>query len=334
MSLCLIGTVALIVLAEAAVNLLTRTSPLREFRDGIGDLVSGNPETLVLGSSHGRTFHVLGQELTQRRGYPGVLVSVPLEHGKLVPYEWVLKNRLLPLIVEKRRGGERVRSNLQRFVLLTEWWDSCSFTAPGRPYWNLPGRAWAMEHYARDVLVTGVDSYNRNYLDHIYRRLIRRSVLVQSRGTDRIASAVERRVTGQIALRTPAEEAAFLAAWQEGVEAGSTCIGDPEQLAAFRSILATTRELGLETTVILFPRKPATITERAATTTIKRFHDIASEIAAQEGARFIDLTLSTPLDDTDFMDDYDHVNAKGNRKFAQWALDNDLAFLLEPPVTP
>jgi hypothetical protein len=34
------------------------------------------------------------------------------------------------------------------------------------------------------------------------------------------------------------------------------------------------------------------------------------------------------------MDDFDHVNAKGNQKFAEWALDNDLSFLMQPPSSP
>jgi hypothetical protein len=328
------GAVTAVVLAEGALRWLAPVTPKRELRDGTSDLRSGSPEVLVLGSSHARTFHVLGEELERRRSAQGLLVAMPLENGKLVAYEWVLKSRVLPLIIGPDGTVGDQHAHLSRFVLVTEWWDSCRFAESGRPYWNLPGRAWALSHYLGDVLAGGVDSYNRNYLDHLYRRTFPRSVLVQSRGTAHIIRSMERRIAGQTTLRTPEAEDSFLVGWQNMVEAGANCIGDPEQLAAFRSILATTRELGLETTVVLFPRKPATVTERAAATTIKRFHDIASEIAAQEGARFIDLTLSTPLDDTDFMDDYDHVNAKGNQKFAQWALDNDLAFLMEPPDRP
>ena len=39
----------------------------RELQDGIDDLEQSDPETLVLGSSHARTFHVLGQELATAR---------------------------------------------------------------------------------------------------------------------------------------------------------------------------------------------------------------------------------------------------------------------------
>jgi len=330
--LCAAGALALLVLADVLLARVAPTQPLRELRDGISDFRAGDPEILVLGSSHGRTFHVLGQELSRRRGAPGLLVSIPLENGKLVPYEWVLKNRLLPLITATGTNGERMRGNLRRLILITEWWDSCSFTGPGRPYWNLPGRAWAFEHYVNDVIDTGVDSYNKNYLDHLYRRLFRRSVLVQSRGTSRIASSVERMIAGQATLRTPEEEASYLAAWRKMVEAGEECIGAPEQIVALRRILTTSLSLGLDTTVVLFPRKPATITATAAAGTIEQFHHLASGVATEMGVRFIDLTLGTPLDDSDFMDDYDHVNAKGNRKFAEWALDNDLSFLLEPPA--
>jgi hypothetical protein len=273
---------------------------------------------------------VLGEELARRRGQSGVLVSVPLENGKFVPYLWVFQHRLLPLIVAKNPYGARLRPNLQRLILVTEWWDSCSFIEAGRPYWNLPGRAWALPHYVDDVISVGVDSYNKNYLDHLFRRVLSRSVLVQSRGTDRIVGAVQRKINHQVNLRTPAEEARFLASWQRTIEGGVGCIGAPEQLAAFHEVLAIAGSLGLETTVILFPRKPATLTDQARSGTLMRFRELASKVASQEGARFIDLTSSTPLDDADFMDDYDHVNAKGNQKFAKWALDNDLSFLMEP----
>jgi hypothetical protein len=39
---------------------------LREASDGLADLARKTPEVLVLGSSHARTFHVLGQEIERR----------------------------------------------------------------------------------------------------------------------------------------------------------------------------------------------------------------------------------------------------------------------------
>ena len=67
---------------------IQRVSPivdLREAADGINDLAASDPETLVLGSSHGRTFHALGQQL-QKETNPGIpLVAVPLENGKWIP---------------------------------------------------------------------------------------------------------------------------------------------------------------------------------------------------------------------------------------------------------
>jgi hypothetical protein len=87
----------------------------------------------------------------------------------------------------------------------------------------------------------------------------------------------------------------------------------------------------LEATILLYPRKPATITQAARRGTLAHFHDAVERLSAARGARFVDLTTDNPLDDSDFSPDFDHVTDFGNRKFATWALEGPLAFLQQPP---
>ena len=55
---------------------------------------------------------------------------------------------------------------------------------------------------------------------------------------------------------------------------------------------------------------------------------MVEEIARRHGAAVLDLTLTTPLESSDFMDDFDHVDAEGNQKFAEWALTGPFSDLL------
>lgn len=83
--LCAAGALALLVLADLLLARVAPTQPLRELRDGISDFRAGDPEILVLGSSHGRTFHVLGQELSRRRGARGYWYPYRLRTENLSP---------------------------------------------------------------------------------------------------------------------------------------------------------------------------------------------------------------------------------------------------------
>ena len=309
---------------------LRRISPIvdmREAADGINDLAASNPETLVLGSSHGRTFHALGQQL-QKETNPGTpLVAVPLENGKLIPYAWLLENRVAPLLDERAADGRLVHSQLKRFILLTEWWDSCEHK--DRVHWNIPSRAWSFSNYLSDLLDHGLTAYNRNFLQYQFRRLVPVSVLIRDRYDPRIKEAVRRVVTGNPVQRTGADYEARISVWQSSLEDGIGCIGAPEQMAAFERILDFARSRGLETTVVLFPRMPGTMTDRAKETTLTVFREMVEAVCLPRGVKVIDLTWRSPLRDEDFMDDFDHVTAQGNLKFAAWALENELSFLLK-----
>ena len=118
------------------------------------------------------------------------------------------------------------------------------------------------------------------------------------------------------------------------VEAGISCIGNPDEMSALEHLVKFGLQNRLDTTVVLFPRKPDTLTEKAKVTTLREFHDRVVALTEPLRVRVADLSSSTPLKSDEFMDDFDHVSAIGNQKFAKWALAGPLAFLLQPPLPP
>lgn len=302
---------------------------LREVEDGVRDLRQGDPSVLVLGSSHARTFHVVGQELWRRTGGHESLVAVPIENGKLFSYDVLLRKHLFPIIDQRGSSGAALKSRLRRFVLLTEWWDSCTH-GDEKAYWNLPARAWEFRDFANDLMQDGLNGYNRNYLQNRFRVIFRESALVQDRTQRVILPNLGRLLRGKPIKSTPEEALRRVDEWQRMVDGGVTCLGDPRQMASLRSILEIARARQWETTVVLFPRKPATLTPKAKATTLATFAGQVRAIAEPLGASVIDLTYRSPLTDADFMEDFDHVSPEGNRKFARWVLDHDLKFFLVP----
>ncbi len=323
------SAVATIVAADRLFDFVSPPTHLREVEDGVRDLRRGNPEVLVLGSSHARTFHAVGLELSRRTGRVDSLVAVPLENGKLFAYDVLLRKHLLPIIDQRDALSAPFKSHLKRFVLLTEWWDSCTHGDRGA-YWNLPARAWELRDFANDMLQNGLNGYNRNYLQNRFRVLFRESALVRGRTQRLMLPHLVRLLRGKSIKLTPDEELRNIGQWQRMVEGGAACIGDPVQMASLDSILEIARARQLETTVVLFPRKPATLTSKAKATTLATFAAQVRAAAKRTGASVIDLTDRSPLTDADFMDDFDHVSPEGNRKFANWVLDHDLKFLLDP----
>ena len=84
-------------------------------------------------------------------------------------------------------------------------------------------------------------------------------------------------------------------------------------------------------TILLWPRKPITLSDQARATTLPAFAQLMRKFAEPRHIRVIDLTTTTPIGDDDFMEDFDHINATGNAKFTAWALEHDLSFLATPP---
>jgi hypothetical protein len=333
------SSVVMVVLAAVivivAIDLLAaRVSPVvnrREAEDGIRDLTSSNPDVLVLGSSHARSLHVLGQELTARTHGKKSLVAIPLENGKLTVYEWTLQHRLRDLLEQRTADGSLVRDRLKQFILVTEWWDSCPPNEKSRfNYWNLPSRAWAAGDFLDDVVDEGINGYNRNYLQNRARRMFSESALVFDRTNQMLIERGMNLLRGRSLERSPEAELEKLRGWQRNVESGVRCIGDKEQNDSLRTMIRYMRERGVRSTIVLFPRKPATLTAKSKVTTLSKYVEMMQALAREEQAGLVDMTMSSPLTDDDFMEDFDHVNAAGNVKFAKWALDDPLRFLMQP----
>ena len=179
------------------------------------------------------------------------------------------------------------------------------------------------------MLVHGLTSYNRNYVQSRWKRLLWSSTLAQDRGADSLYKNARERLSGR--QSSPAVLEATTLAWQQMIEEGVTCIGDQAQMAALDHMMDFGLKFQLDTTIVLFPRKPGTLTEKAKETTLARFREMVTTLSAPKGVRVIDLTWRTPLTDEDFMADFDHVSATGNIKFARWALDGPLTFMMKAP---
>ncbi len=332
LTLVTLSAVVVIVIADLFFARIVPPVQMREVEDGISDFARRNPETLVLGSSHARTLHVVGEELQRRTGGEHSLVAVPMENGKIEPYLWVLRNRLQPLIDERDNNGRLLKSNLRRFVLITEWWDSCPMDN-NAPYWNIPARAWTLTDFTVDVAGEGVNGFNRNYFQNRLRRLFSGSALIYNRTQQTLVERTMDMLRGRPLEPTDEVLEEKSLAWQQMIEKGVRCINSDAQMRALADIADFAQSRNLEMTLLLFPRKPSTLSEQAKQTTLARFARSIREFAAPRGIRVVDLTSTSPLKDEDFMEDFDHVNAVGNREFAIWALDHDLAFLQTAPAS-
>jgi len=315
---------------DYALRQVTPPQTVREVEDALADYAAAAPHVLVIGSSHGRTFDVLGAELARRTDGAVTTLAIPVEFGKWSSYEWVLQHRVRPLHEATGPIGEARRGNLRHLVLATEWWDSTAAPGGGAAD-NLPSRAWQFGDFAADAARHGLTSYNKNYLQERFKRWFRWSTLVQDRGHDQILRDLKDRVRPR-----PAEEDARnyrlqIAGWQQTVETGVERIFDPYETAALERILAWADAAGLEVTVVLYPRMPGTLTAAAKAPggTLAVFRDRLAALAAARGARFVDATTGAPIGDEHFARDFDHVTDDGHRILATWFLDGALGFLLD-----
>jgi hypothetical protein len=218
-------------------------------------------------------------------------------------------------------------TNLDTFVLVTEWWDSELLDEPA---WNLPSRAWTLGDFAGDFARHGLTDYNRNYVTSRWRRSLLGSVLVQDRGYGRIIADVKTRALGDDPQVVKAGFVFRTRKWQRMTERGYQTLGDPSEMAALDRILDYFQSLGVDVHVVLYPRKPGTLTATAKSTTLARFSEIVATIGRERGISVHDWTLNSPIGDDDFMSDFDHVTVEGNRTLARWMLDGDLRSLVHP----
>lgn len=340
-AVCL-GVAVALAAAELGVSSVYAGPPLlREADDAVADLARGDPDTMILGSSHARAFEGVRQRLAaETHGAHDVLI-VPLELGRLSAYRWLLEHRLRPLVDETAPDGRRVRPSLRRLVLVTHWWDACF--ADDEPAPNLPARAWTLGDFARDVAAHGLTPHNRGYSSRrwaeatSFSTVMRTRELSTSARDDLVDAGIGRlRGRGEAGGGEPAHQADTRArTWQAMIERGYT---DPRcrargEAEARDAIFAFARTRGLELTVILFPLMPRTVTERARRTTLRDFSERVEALARSRGVRLLDWTTSSPLTDGDFQRDFDHPNASGVAKLADFGLSGGLRFLREPPAS-
>jgi len=330
-SLCALVTLCAV---DAGLHWVAPPKPLLEIDEAVEQVREGDPTVLVLGSSHARSFVVLGRVLAERTGGAERVQPVPVEWGKYTPYLWTLQHRLLPLIDERDARGTLVRPSLKRAVIVTEWWDSTTLDGGnGTITMSLPARAWRWKDFLADLFENNLTPYNQNFLQRVWRDVWPWSVLVQDRGHENIARAI------RDALKKPDPSVARQAyddriqMWQTMIETGEARICDPEQMAALEQIVAIFKERGLDLTLLLYPRKPGTLTEKAKATTLARFSERMKTFADQHAMRFVDQTWQNPLTDDDFADDFDHILPDGNLRWSEWSLAGGLSFLVGEPRT-
>lgn len=313
-----------VVLADLGIGRLSPPRYVREITDAVAEYEHEDPTTLVLGSSHARTFTVMDGLARARTGGGARVLGVPLEVGKFTSYEWVLQHRLRPLIEED--GGKK-RPSLRHFVLLTQWWDACG--ADGDPpQTNIASRAWTFPYFFRDVADHGLNDYNRNYLTSRWLEMWHGSVLVAARGQDYAVAAIRE------TLRPSSEEALQkryddrLVDWQALQERGALTMGHQKEMDAADRILAYFQARGVDVTLMVYPLLPTSITAASRRGTLEPFVALMKGLAERRGVRFIDTTYDHDLESADWQPDFDHLKPDAHVKFSNWLLDGKMSFLL------
>jgi hypothetical protein len=323
--LCAVATLAAV---DAALHLVAPPKPLLEIDQAMDQYAAGDPTVLALGSSHARSFIAMDKALSQRTGGTRRIQAVAVEWGKYTPYAWVLNHRILPILTQRDASGALARPSLRHVLLVTEWWDSTALDpGTGSITMALPARAWQWGDFFADLGENGLTPYNQNFLQRIWRDWWSVSTLVQDRGYENITKGLREAVRGK---DLEAERASYenrLKGWQSMVEEGAGHLFDPAQKQSLEEIVGTLQGLGLDVTIVLYPRMPGTLSAKAKETTLRQFSDRMQGFARDHRLRFVDMTFTNPLTDDDFEVDFDHVKPEGNRRLAEWALDGDLAFL-------
>lgn len=321
-----IGAFAALVIADLMIGKVYNVPVKRQVRDGLQDL-SRVPNVLAISSSHGRSFHVLGDVLRERTNGNTDLIAVALEAGKVDAMEWVLSNRVKPYILNE--NGE-IKEPLTHMMFGITWWDTCREEVPTTTAHNVVTHGWTASDYARDFAKEGANELNRNYVRNLWRHLSTPSALVKTRfaiseNFSRFTNFLRVMVNGKL----PDEEYTLnLERWHNDIDNGFQCYLSDMDMQAMERFVAFTKQHHLDLTIVLFPLKPATITEAGLRDTIQPFASAIQAYGKDNDVRVLDMTLGI-LDDQEFMLDFDHVNPSGNIKWSNYSLDNDMKFLLE-----
>ena len=326
LTLLILGIIAALCVADLAMRLYHDQPAKLQVRDGLKDL-QRVPDVLVISSSHGRSFHVLGDVLRERTDGKVDLIAVALEAGKVDAMEWVLHNRVKPLITDKEGS---IKPPLTHVMFGITWWDTCREEVPTQTANNVVTHGWQVTDYLEDFAKSGANELNRNYVRNLWRYLFSHSALVKTRF---VIKENFGRFTNflRIAMRGEVPESEYqerLDRWHNDIDNGHDCYLSEMDMQGLNRFTQFTSQHDLDFTIVLFPLKPETITEVGLTSTIKPFAKAMKAYGAKNDVRVIDMTLGI-VDDSEFMLDFDHINPEGNIKWSEYALDNDLQFLLE-----
>ncbi|MCK6570731.1 hypothetical protein L6V77_06395 [Myxococcota bacterium] len=292
-----------------------------EVDTGVRALAAGNPDVLVLGSSHAGAWLPLIDRLGRDR-----VAVVTEEGGTFSAFDWVYEHRLAPL-VEARDGDAWVRDRLRHVLLITTYWDTCPAS---HTLWEdaLPARAWQWKHYLADVAENGITPRNRNFPFTAMKRLFAESMMIQDRGLVSLRGQLKGAdspdsLSGRKAAHAERRR-------REIVEEGRTCF-DPTEQAKLEGLVNRLQRRGLAVTVVAFPQMSELLTDEARRTTIARYSALLADLRARKGIRTVEHTLTAPLVYDDFEIDCDHLVPAAREKYVDWALENGVGFLRAPP---
>lgn len=325
-TLLVVGFVAALVFADVVMGKIYSSPAKRQVRGGLSDLKSP-PEVLVISSSHGRSFHIIGQTLHEKTNGRVNMVAVPLEAGKVDAMEWVLHNRVKPMISD---SSGKVLPPLSHVMFGITWWDTCPADATVEKAHNIVTHGWTYSHYLSDVAANGANDLNRNFVRNFWRHSFTNSALVRTRfaiseNYNRFTNFLRALLLGKF----PDDEYQdALARWHDDIDNGHKCFLAPVHMEAMDTFVEWTKENQLDLTLVLFPLKPATITDAGLKDTIIPFSEAIAAYGYKHNVRVVDLTRGI-IKDENFMLDFDHLTPAGNEMLTERTLYNDLKFLLE-----
>ncbi len=321
-SLGVVGGAALLTVVAGEIVLRQAVPPIPEgahVYDGVAAYEAGDPEVLIIGSTHVRCTDAIRERVNAKKG-AGTLIQVPIRGGKSELYQWVLHEQLRPLMAQRKR--------LKHLIWLSEWWDDCSAT------WRvseLPKLTWNWRHFWADLKRDGLNPYNRHYLRRYLRNWGAPSTLIGDLGSERIVETLKRRFRPLSPEREAHLRQTKLKAWRGMVEAGArnpACY-DGRQSQILLDELKWFQARGVEVTVVLWARMPTTLTDKAKATTLARHAKRMHALGAEHGFRVLEWTWQNPLLEEDFLPDWDHLRRSGKEKMADHALNGGLRFLLD-----
>ncbi len=332
--LVIAGALVALACVEAAVQRVSPVPPpIMEVDDGVREYAASDPDTLVLGSSHTRSFAPMRDMVAERTHGAHRMALVPVEWGTFGSYQWVLDHRIRPLIEERDPAtGALKRGRLRRAILVTTFYDLCR--KPGLSEANLPARAWTFGHFADDVAAHGLNDFNGNFLQTRLADALPFSALVQDRGHGFIVSRSIDFARGVSPDELAERRRYDLDVARARMEEQYAYCDDPGHKRSLRETIDYLHGRRVEVTLVLFPLLPDIVSARSRETTLRRYERYVADLAREVPVRVTDMTLDGPFTYGDFQSDLDHLNREGNRKFSRWALDGHMAWLLDAPVAP